>query len=349
LPINPQAVGKFAPIHQTRHGRLVRVPTTRQLIGFSAMAFVSAATGAAHSSVATQVVLPQWVTAKPSSATQLQKSAKERGINPCMTPDPGFGVYGEWHRDVSMGQYIRPVRGGIRADGGFDVMFHFHGHEPVRKEWVQVMDGAVLASVDLGIGSGAYEDAFATASVFEGYLSSVEAAVARHTHDTHAHARHIGLSAWSAGYGAVQKILEQPAGRRVDAVVLLDALHAGYVDGHVDDRQFPGLVDFAKRAASGHGFLFFSHSSIIPPGYASTTETAHWLVWTVGGRPQSVRQKAPGVMGLELISRFDREGFHERGFVGNDKMDHCAHIGLFRDVLKVHIVPRWKSPRGRAR
>jgi hypothetical protein len=344
-----QALGKFAPIPRTRHGRPVRVPTCRLLASYAAMAFIGAPASVARSSVVAQVALPQWVTAKPNSATQVQKSAKDRGINPCMTPDPGFGVYGQWHRDVSMGQYILPVRGGIRADGGFDVMFHFHGHEPVRKEWVQVMDGAVLASVDLGIGSGAYEDAFAAASAFESYLSSVETAVARHTNKSRAHARHIGLSAWSAGYGAVQKILEQPAGRRVDAVVLLDALHAGYVDGHVDDRQFGGVVEFAKQAATGHGFLFFSHSSIIPPGYASTTETAHWLVWSVGGRPQAARQKGPSVMGLELISRFDREGFHERGFVGNDKMDHCAHIGLFRDVLKVHIVPRWKSPHGRAR
>ncbi|HEY5957173.1 MAG TPA: hypothetical protein VIV60_11490 [Polyangiaceae bacterium] len=53
-------------------------------------------------------------------------------------------------------------------------------------------------------------------------------------------------------------------------------------------------------------------------------------------------------MGLELISRFDLGGFHERGFNGNDKMDHCAHLGLMRDILKVHINPRWKTPRGSA-
>ena len=51
-------------------------------------------------------------------------------------------------------------------------------------------------------------------------------------------------------------------------------------------------------------------------------------------------------MGLDLISRYSRGKFHVRGYSGNDKMDHCAHIGLYRDVLKVHVMPRWNSPRG---
>ena len=336
----------------SRTGRaMVRpVPTPRHRSRTSRVSHFSAisvALGLSASSVAADSGLPSWVTAKPSSATQTQTTAKERGINPCMTADPGFGIYEQWRRDVSLGQYIQPARGGLRRDGSFDVMFHFHGHEAVRKEWVAVMDGAVLASVDLGIGSGAYENAFALPNAFEEYLHSVEAAFARHSKNPRAHARHIGLSAWSAGYGAVQKILEQPLGQRIDAVILLDALHAGYVDNHVDGRQIAGVVDFAKLAAKGERFMFVSHSSIIPPGYASTTETAHWLVWSIASKPLTARKRKDEVMGLDLIERCDRESFHMRGYAGNDKMDHCAHIGLYRDVLQAHILPRWKSPRGR--
>jgi hypothetical protein len=36
-----------------------------------------------------------------------------------------------------------------------------------------------------------------------------------------------------------------------------------------------------------------------------------------------------------------------RGFRGNGKLDHCAHIGLYRDVLRAYIARRWNSPRGR--
>ena len=34
------------------------------------------------------------------------------------------------------------------------------------------------------------------------------------------------------------------------------------------------------------------------------------------------------------------------GYDGNDKMDHCAHIGLVKDVMKSFVKPRWKSPKG---
>ena len=37
-----------------------------------------------------------------------------------------------------------------------------------------------------------------------------------------------------------------------------------------------------------------------------------------------------------------------RGDTGEDKPDHCAHIGLMTDVIRVHLEPRWKSPKGRS-
>src|SRR4029079_7959975 len=63
---------------------------------------------------------------KPSAETQTQKSAEERGINPCNTPDHGWGSYDKWSRAPSMGQLIMPSKKTFVAkDGGFDVMFHF--------------------------------------------------------------------------------------------------------------------------------------------------------------------------------------------------------------------------------
>jgi hypothetical protein len=287
-----------------------------------------------------------WYLKKPGSVTQTSKSAKERGVNPCNTQDPGFGIYEHWSRDPSMGQMIAPLKGGVTPSGAFDVMFHFHGHEAIRKEWVQVMDGAVLVGIDLGNGSGPYEQTFANPAVFKTLLASVEQAMSKRSGIT-AHARRIGLSAWSAGYGSVQQIIAQPLGReRVDTVVLLDGLHCGYSKNSLNELQIGSFIDFAKRAAARDKFMMVSHSSIIPPGYASTTETANFLVHKLGGRAQPAQPRPSDPMGLELISRYSKGDFHVRGFSGNDKMDHCAHIGFLRDVLKVYIKPRWNSPRG---
>ncbi len=282
---------------------------------------------------------------KPAPGTQVQKTVEERGVNPCDTPDPGFGNYARWEGGITMGQILMPLHGVARKDGDFDVMIHFHGHEPARKEWVQAMDHSVLVGIDLGLGSGAYETAFQAPDVFPRLVDSIERAVAKKAGRKDAHARHIGLSAWSAGYGALQWILGQEfAKKRVDTVILLDGLHCGYLGPSLNGQQIAPFTEFAKLAAEGERFMFVSHSSIIPPGYASTTETASYLIHEIGGKPRTVHGSGPA--GMDLISRYSKGNFHVRGYSGNDKMDHCAQIVLYRDVLKVHVKPRW-SARGR--
>jgi hypothetical protein len=244
---------------------------------------------------------------------------------------------------------IMPSRGGVTKTGGFDVVFHFHGHEPIRKEFVKSVDGVVLVGIDLGIGSGAYSSAFASPNAFKELVESVEAEVAAKRGLKEAHVRKVGLSAWSAGYGAVQTILTQEYGKGlVDTVILLDGLHASYVGDDLDPTQLEPFVEFAKLAKAGKKLMYVSHSSIIPPGYASTTETNNYLVYTLGGTPKASKKRKSDPYGLELNSKFDSGNFHMRGYDGNDKMDHCAHIALIRDVMKSFVKTRWKSPKGLA-
>ena len=131
--------------------------------------------------------------------------------------------------------------------------------------------------------------------------------------------------------------------------LLLQLLDGSLLCFLLNEAQLKPFVRFAYEARRGRKFMFVSHSSIIPPGYASTTETANYLISKLRGRPRKARRRRGDPMGLELISRFSRGNFHVRGYRGNDQMDHCAHIGLYRDVLKVHIRRRWNSPRGRKR
>lgn len=286
---------------------------------------------------------------EPAAESPHYRAWKPRagGINPCMTPDPGFGIYDGW-QSVSLGHMIAPHKGGLTKGGGFDLIVHFHGHEAIRKELVKTAKGVVLVGIDLGIGSGAYSTAFASPQVFTNLIASVEAAMAKRSGKKKAFVRKLALSSWSAGYGAIEQILRQPAGRKVDSLVLLDSLHTGYVDEQqktLKTDQIEPFVAFAKRAAAGRAFMFMSHSSIIPPGYASTTEVASYVVHELRGKPRKAHQK--GVLGLEMIDRFDRGGFHMRGYEGDDKPDHCAHIGLMKAIVGSDLQPRWKTPRGR--
>jgi hypothetical protein len=320
----------------------------RGLLAFalvSGLSILSPSVGAAEDAPAKKKL---FIPKKPTEASQSQKTVDERGgVNPCNTKEPSPGVYGAWNRGPSIGQMIMPVRGGVTKDGRFDMVVHFHGHDPVRREFVKVMDGAVLVGIDLGIGSGAYQQTFQSAKVFQDLVASVEKEVAQQRGLKSAKARKIALSGWSAGYGAIEQILRQKDGKDVDAVILLDGLHASYApDGSLEKGGLEPFVDYAKRAKAGKRFMYVSHSSIIPPGYASTTETVNQLIHDIGGSPKKGKPRKADPMGLELNSTFDSGNFHARGFDGNDKMDHCAHIGLLRDVFKSHIKPRWKTPKG---
>ena len=160
-----------------------------------------------------------------------------------------------------------------------------------------------------------------------------------------AHIRHVALSSWSAGFGAITKILSDQSSL-VDGVILLDSLHSDYetaVRGHkVFGLKLEPVVAMAERAAVRDAVFFLSHSSIVPPGYASTTEVADYLLERIGGR----RDAAEGTsrLGAKLLSRFDREGVHVRGYAGEDKAAHCAHVDMLAEAVRDYLEPAWGTP-----
>lgn len=287
---------------------------------------------------------------KTAAIAPRKKPSKPRrgGVQPCMTPDPGYGIYDPWSTAPSVGQMIAPHKGGLTKKGGFDLVVHFHGHEPIRKEFVKTAKGPVLVGIDLGIGSGAYSKVFAAPHIFPHLIRSVETAMANKSGNKKAYVRKLALSSWSAGYGATEQILRQTGGKEVDAVILLDSLHTGYLDERAKTlkvEQIEPFIQFAKKAAAKQKFMFMSHSSIIPPGYASTTETANFVIARVGGKPKKANRH--DVLGLDMFQRYDKGNFKVRGYTGDDKPDHCAHIGLMADIMRVHLQNRWKSPKGK--
>ncbi len=295
--------------------------------------------------------------ANPESKGKAGKRGKQRsnpkwkdrgGVNPCMTPDPGYGIYDEFTSVGEFGRLLAPQLGGVFKSGAFDLIVHFHGRYPIRKEFVRVAHGTVLVAVDLGISSAPYNATFSNPQAFSNLLQAVEKEMARRSGNPKAHVRKLALSSWSAGYGAIEQILRQPPGKKVDALILLDSVHTGYDDPKSKKLRVTGLepfIEFAKKASRGQALMYQTHSSIIPPGYASTREVSHHIVEALGGKVKAA--KGSDLYGLELFERFDRGGYKVRGYRGNDKPDHCAHLGLMRDVMRTLINPRWKSPPGR--
>ena len=121
---------------------------------------------------------------------------------------------------------------------------------------------------------------------------------------------------------------------RVDGILLADGLHASYVEGDTPERSFeraPELVAedlevfvrFAAAAAAGRKQMWVTHSEVFPGTYASTTETADYLLGQLGLTRMPVLKAGP--IGMQQLSEVEQAGFHLAGFAGNSAPDHLDH------------------------
>jgi hypothetical protein len=282
-----------------------------------------------------------WQRARPPRDQQYSRTPRERGgVLPCEAPEPGAGVHTDWVQVRPMGQFIAPRARVVAEDGSFDLVVHFHGHRPARKELVRTGEDLVLLGVSLGIGVD-YGPDFAERELMETLVAGVEKALSRRD-GVRAHVRRLALSSWSRGYEAIAAVLKQPIAARVDALILVDSLHASR-DAQKSAAQLAPFFEFARGAAEGRKFMVVTHSAIDTESYASTTETAHALVAALGGRPEPVFRRDP--LGLELSEIFSTGSFHMRGYAGNGKLDHCAQFGAYPDALRA-LARRWRGELG---
>jgi hypothetical protein len=274
-----------------------------------------------------------WVTARPGF--QYSRTPAERGgVNPCALPEGDSSAFEPW-KNLAKGRFSAPREGALDASGHFDLVIHLHGDELARRELAASRQSFVLYSLTLEPGEN-YAALFSGSGLYAQTVAAVERAMGE-SHGAPAHAGHVALTAWSAGYMGILAMLAQPEAKDVDAIVLIDGLH-GPRDAL--DRQLAPFVDYARRAAAGERFLFVAHSSIDPPDFASTTESAHHLISALGARPVAVRRNDR--YGLELVEFFTQKDFHVRGYAGNDKADHCAQVTLMRDAFAA-LGRRWGS------
>ncbi|MEE9170161.1 MAG: hypothetical protein V3U73_10365 [bacterium] len=227
----------------------------------------------------------------------------------------------------------------------FDLLIHFHGaHYLVQHAAEKIAEDVIAVTVNLGAGSKVYNDAFSDSTAFPALISaSGEAIKARIGRDISI--RNVILTAFSAGYGAVRRILSTSDNyRRVSAVLLLDGIHADYVPeglllaqgATVDSSDVAAFLKFAMAAASSNSKKRFliTHSEIFPGTYASTTEVADFILVRLDCSREAVLEWGP--LGMQQLSRAGKNHFAVLGFAGNTAPDHVDHIHgmyFFVDLL----------------
>jgi hypothetical protein len=226
-----------------------------------------------------------------------------------------------------------------RRETAADVVIHFHGAAWVTHQSVAQADRrAASAALNLGSGSGAYHRPFADPATFDSLLAAI-------TRELTVEGRRIRigrvtLSGFSAGHGAIRAILREPRHfTRVDAVLLLDGMHTSYVPegtvqaagGVLDTVNLAAFAAFARAASRGEKRFLVTHSEIFPGTFASTTETADWLLAATGLRRRAVLRWGP--RGMQQLSEVRSRGFTLLGFAGNSAPDHVDQFHAMPEML----------------
>jgi hypothetical protein len=211
-----------------------------------------------------------------------------------------------------------------------ELLLFFHG-EPWVADVAAARNRVAVVSVLAGNGSGVYTKLFEDPHRFPQLLKEAEA-------KAHARFGRVILGGWSAGCGALRQILKSPESyARVNAVICIDGVHTDYADGKpgplesaLGEDNLQVWLHLGRDAMAGRKRFLLTHSEIFPGTYASTTETADFLLKQLGVKRRAILKWGP--TGLQQLSEAKRGKFLLMGYAGNSAPDH---------VDQLHSLPAW--------
>jgi hypothetical protein len=240
---------------------------------------------------------------------------------------------------------------GVEPGPDTSLLLHFHGAAFVAEHAAAAADRPyVLAVINAGAGTSAYERPFTDPAVFDTLLARLRTGIAAShaagpvpdsASDAEPAFGRIVVSAFSAGHGAVRALLRTPRHREaIDAALLLDGIHTGYIPeatpvhegGVLDAGNLEPWLPLATAAIHGERTVLLTHSEIFPGTFASTTETADYLLEALGLARTPVL--AWGPVGMQQLSEASAGRFLLMGFAGNSAPDHVDHFHGMGEFLR---------------
>jgi hypothetical protein len=217
------------------------------------------------------------------------------------------------------------------------LVVHFHGAAFIPEHAVtKTGKDYVVAVVQLGAGNGIYDANFSDPAAFDSLLANISRTSDRTTFKS------IILSGFSAGHGAIRAILRDSSHfAEVDGLLLLDGMHTSYdppgvvvhQGGRLDPKHLAEFARFAQAADAGQKRFLLTHSEIFPGTFASTTETADYMLQQLGLRRRPVLEW--GALGMQQTSEARRGRFLLMGFAGNTAPDHIDHFHAMYHFLRL--------------
>ena len=232
---------------------------------------------------------------------------------------------------LELGTLFVPAK--LKVKDKLSLFVHFHGGTWLPEIAAAKEGRRAVLSVQIGAGSGRYVDAFADPQRFGRLVQEIETRLATRVGA-------LLLTSWSAGTGAIREILKSPESyARIAAVLIIDGMHTGYVNGKpgpqeslLETDKLEVFVRFARGAVAGRKQMIVTHSEIFPGTFASTTETADYLVAQFGIPRRAVLRWGP--MQTLQLSEVSAGQFRVIGYAGNSAPDHVDQLHSLPEYLK---------------
>lgn len=213
------------------------------------------------------------------------------------------------------------------------VLFFFHGGTWV-PEVAAARNEMAVVGVQAGSGSGTYARLFEDPKRFLNLLREAEGKAGERFTS-------VLLGGWSAGCGAIRQILQDPDSyAQVDGALMIDGIHTDYPDGKpgpleskIGTGNLQVWLQLGRDAVAGRKRAIITHSEIFPGTFASTTETADYLVSQLGLKLNPVLKWGP--IGMQQISEASAGRLLILGYAGNSAPDHVDQLHSLPIFLKL--------------
>ena len=223
-----------------------------------------------------------------------------------------------------------------RLGDAADLLVHFHGDPQTYWNNVQYAHlNAVVLTVNYSGLSSAYSTPFSNAALFQTILDEAQTKVrAQADFADNMVWDKIGVSSFSAGYGAVREILKSSTYRNtIDALLAADSLYATTAgDGTPLDSQMVDYKTFASLAKNNQKTFLYSHSQVPTFTYETTGECGDELMQSLG--ISAAAYNAGGLGTLNFYRHAKSGSFELWGALGTDGDSHLEHLRYVGEFLQ---------------
>jgi hypothetical protein len=231
---------------------------------------------------------------------------------------------------------------------GYDLVVHFHGLRELQEHNVEASRlNVAIVSVNLGVGTDAYAAAFRDPTVFAKLLDDVDVELAKSGRAGGKRLHRLALSAWSAGFVSVQRVLaSRELAEKVDAVLLADGFFTSYTNLEkktINTESLSPFVALAAAAMRREKLFVITHTAIPTTGYPSVTDTVGKLL-ELASVSRGPAAPEPGPRQMRQTYAVDRGDFHVHGYAGVTAADHVNQVRAMGETIYPLLHDRWEPP-----